>query len=484
MKEEYQSFNYHTHTKRCSHASIYEDTEYLYYARTNGINAVGFSCHVPFNPLRFPDIKSRMVYSDIDEYISSINKLKKDNPDMCILCGFECEYYPEIEEYLGSLRNKVDYLIMGEHFVNGINPNTKDYPLIYADMVVKGIESGLFDIIAHPDIFIRNRSNLSIEDKEVFDLNTIKAGIMIGEKAKEYGIPLELNVKYTIELGSEVIPFWQEISKLNTKVLFGLDAHDPKEFNEFHKKRVEVLSKLNMKFNFVNKNYNPIVARLQNQKLSLNYQIRQSKVDSIYTWYASDVLSGVLDSVTKYENINEVRYFINEGLSKEQEKKTMESSKKDEESFNRIDTINKKDCSNIEKSYLLSRVRDELGSTNRVLSNVNSLINDIKSYVSSALDMGVNNSEELFDVVLKLVELKYSNNQSKKRYISMYLDNLENSLGGVSNSSKLVKVNPSFGEFSEEDNVWNGFVSKLSLILFITFFIGFGVGVAYILMGI
>ena len=32
MNESYQNFNYHTHTKRCSHAGNYEDAEYVYYA--------------------------------------------------------------------------------------------------------------------------------------------------------------------------------------------------------------------------------------------------------------------------------------------------------------------------------------------------------------------------------------------------------------------------------------------------------------------
>ena len=66
MNESYQNFNYHTHTKRCSHAGNYEDAEYVYYARLNGISTVGFTDHVPFNPIKVPDTKSRMVYSEVD----------------------------------------------------------------------------------------------------------------------------------------------------------------------------------------------------------------------------------------------------------------------------------------------------------------------------------------------------------------------------------------------------------------------------------
>ena len=53
-------------------------------------------------------------------------------------------------------------MILGEHFViNGIHKvsekNNPDYPIQYAKMVVKAIDSGIFDIVAHPDIFMKSR---------------------------------------------------------------------------------------------------------------------------------------------------------------------------------------------------------------------------------------------------------------------------------------------------------------------------------------
>lgn len=482
MNESYQNFNYHTHTKRCSHAGNYEDAEYIYYARMNGISTVGFTDHVPFNPIKLPDIKSRMVYSDVDEYISSINSLKQSNPDMCILCGFEAEYYPEIEGFLGELRSRVDYMIMGEHFVEGVDArNNKDYPLIYADMVVKGIESGIFDIIAHPDIFIRNRKSIASEEEmRVFDENTIRAGKIIASKAKEYNIPLELNVKYSLELGRDVIPFWEQVSQTNTKVLFGLDAHDPKMFNEFYLKRQILLNMLNMKFNFVNKDYNPIVARLQNQKLNLSYQIRQSKALCVQTSYTSKLLESIFDRIPKFESTEEVSYYLNEHLTKELDEIAKEGTKKDENSFSRIEELSSSNSDAYLKSYLLRRVKMELATTNQVIASQINLVNTIKKCIDNAFLMGASNKEEVIDIVTKLIELTYTKNASRKRVISEYLESIENNLGGKSTGSKLVKINP-LGNTSEREeyNKWNGFVSKFSLVLLVTFLVGFGVGIAY-----
>jgi hypothetical protein len=82
------------------------------------------------------------------------------------------------ETFLREMREKVDYMILGQHFVkNGMqmvsrkgNPN---YPLEYAEMVCQGLDSGLFDIVAHPDCFMEFRDTISDEDKAyIMDMST------------------------------------------------------------------------------------------------------------------------------------------------------------------------------------------------------------------------------------------------------------------------------------------------------------------------
>lgn len=125
----------------------------------------------------------------------------------------------------------------------------------------------------------------------------------------------------------------------------------------------------------------------------------------------------------------------------------------------------------------------ELATTNQVIASQINLVNTIKKSIDNAFLMGASSKEEVMDIVTKLIELTYTKNTSKKRVISEYLESLENNLGGKSTGSKLVKINQ-LGNTSEREeyNKWNGFVSKFSLLLLVTFLIGFGVGIAYMLV--
>ena len=198
-KEKSQDFNYHTHTYRSGHSEYVRDEGILESARQAGISMLGFSEHVPNTGLELPDEDHRMLRSEVDDYIESINKLKKENPDMTILVGFEAEFDPMKEGILEETKEKTDYMILGQHFIKkGMqmvsqkgNPN---YPLEYAEMVCKGIESGLFDIVAHPDYFMSLRDTISGDNQAIYEENCIKATHMICQKAEEIGIPLEINL--------------------------------------------------------------------------------------------------------------------------------------------------------------------------------------------------------------------------------------------------------------------------------------------------
>ena len=194
-----KSYNYHTHTKRCGHASDAEDQEYVDAARDAGITTLGFSDHIPNTDVEYEEEDKRMHISETDDYLSSIEELREANPDMEILSGYEAEYDPSKAAYLSEMRDKVDYMILGQHFVrDGLNktdPNTVNYPIEYAKSICKGIETGLFDIVAHPDFFFREREALQTEEeKQQFDKNAKEASMMICESAKEMGIPVELNL--------------------------------------------------------------------------------------------------------------------------------------------------------------------------------------------------------------------------------------------------------------------------------------------------
>ena len=282
-----QNFNYHTHTYRSGHSDYTSDEELVLAAKEMKISMLGFTEHIPNPPLLFPDEDKQMLFSETSEYISSINALKESHPDMKILTGFEVEYDPTRESYLFDMGEKVDYMILGQHFVmsglNKIDPCTPDYPLKYAEMLCKGISSGLFDIVAHPDFFMRYRD--WVEPKTAIDefmKNAVIASRMICEKARNMGIPIEINLSQASSNrvhsdGNYHYPhplFWQEAAKVEgLQVIRGIDAHKPKAFKRAGSAE-ELVTNIEMMVadKIIYYGYDPVVARKNNIKLQAAYE--------------------------------------------------------------------------------------------------------------------------------------------------------------------------------------------------------------------
>ena len=80
-KEKYQfndnlKFNYHIHTYRSGHSDYMSDEEMLLEARNAGFTSLGFSEHIPFTFYEIPQEGIQMLPSEVDDYLTSINKLK------------------------------------------------------------------------------------------------------------------------------------------------------------------------------------------------------------------------------------------------------------------------------------------------------------------------------------------------------------------------------------------------------------------------
>ena len=67
-------YNYHTHTRRCGHASG-DDEEYVLAAIKAGYKVLGFSDHAPYR--NYPHKGSHMDIEDFAGYIESIHSLKE-----------------------------------------------------------------------------------------------------------------------------------------------------------------------------------------------------------------------------------------------------------------------------------------------------------------------------------------------------------------------------------------------------------------------
>ncbi len=221
-------YNYHTHTKRCSHATG-EDEEYILRAIEGGVRHMGFSEHAP---LKLPDGTEhyyRLQVADMEDYFSTLKALREKYKEQIeISIGFEMEYYAEyFDEMLKLARDSgAEYLILGQHQIC-LTPDyihsykvTDDPQLLvrFVDATVAAMRTGVFSYVAHPDI-IRFEG-----DEELYRRQMRRICL----ESLELDIPLELNFLGIRE--GRAYPnmrFWQIAGEVGAPVTFGFDAHFP-----------------------------------------------------------------------------------------------------------------------------------------------------------------------------------------------------------------------------------------------------------------
>lgn len=228
--------NFHTHTARCQHA-VGTDEAYVEAAIAAGFDLLGFADHAPWpfasgfvSPIRMP-------MSAFEDYVTSIRHLQaRYQGQIDIRLGLESEYFPRYHDHLLRMRDRgISYYILGNHYADSEEENpyvgsecrTDDGVLRYAESAVRGMRTGLFCYLAHPDLFMRHRTDdeMSRACEEATD--------MICQCALEMHMPLEYNLLGLLNQmeghsrGYPSTPFWQRAKKWHNPVILGVDAHDP-----------------------------------------------------------------------------------------------------------------------------------------------------------------------------------------------------------------------------------------------------------------
>lgn len=211
------------HTCRCGHASDETDEDYVKKAVELGADSITFTDHAPFPKDPFTN---RMKYSQLDEYIASLKCLKNKYAGRIeVQIGLEIEYLPFYRSYYEELRaNKdIEIMMLGQHHFEvsrGIysymcDVKTTEYIGLFKAMC-DGIDTGLFNVVAHPDRAFRRQKSWTAEmatySKKLID-GAIKAGMRI---EKNYS-SMKKNGQYWNE-------FWSMVPA-NAAVVYGCDAH-------------------------------------------------------------------------------------------------------------------------------------------------------------------------------------------------------------------------------------------------------------------
>ena len=401
-------FNYHTHTKRCGHASDNSDRDYIEAARRAGLKSIGFSDHIPFTDIEFLDLQNRMALSLVDEYITSIESLKKENPDIEILSGFEAEYDPAKKEFLSMMREKVDYMILGQHFVrDGLEKisrsNNPNYPLQYAKSVCEALDSGIFDMVAHPDIFMSFIATIdSFDEREVFYKNALEASRMICQKAKDLDIPLELNLGGLDSTAGYPFPaFWEIASEVGVKTIIGADAHNPMKIESMKEDQEKLKDRLgNIDLNIVDMDYNPKKARENNIRLHTAFLKTKSESMSYGTYLSLQIVSKIIDSLKDVSDIKEISSLVVEKI---------DQIAKDQDLESQLESIsNNQNISNQEKAEKLADIKEKMQDPNfiEVLSKRQKILQKLSETVSESIFVGCQTKEDILSHVKNHMEGK------------------------------------------------------------------------------
>jgi histidinol-phosphatase (PHP family) len=228
--------DYHMHTPLCRHA-VGEPTDYAARAVKLGFAEIGFSDHNPMVRDDFDDWHMRI--SELDAYVESVEKARRNHPQLAIKLAMEVDYLPGHEDWIRELagRHPWDYLIGSVHYVSDSwdldNPKKvfewkKRDPYevwsVYFDRLTQAADSGLFEIIGHTDLPKKFCFYPSQDCQPMFE-RLLRA-------ARNKEMALELNTAGLRKDCREIYPSRKIVElafRAGVPITFASDAHAPEE---------------------------------------------------------------------------------------------------------------------------------------------------------------------------------------------------------------------------------------------------------------
>lgn len=228
--------DYHSHTPLCKHACGTPEG-YVAAAIAAGLTEYGISDHAPASPEPFDDW--RMLEREIPEYLEWIASAKTAAADnLPIRAGLECDWLAGGEAWIDHLANlhPWDYLIGSVHYLGSwdfdnpkwlgkwaqcdVDAAWTEYWKTYIAMA----ESGLFDILGHPDL-IKKFAHHPPGDLDRFYEPAIDA-------IASSGAVIELNTAGLHKPCAEAYPaprFLELAASAGIGLVISSDAHNPEE---------------------------------------------------------------------------------------------------------------------------------------------------------------------------------------------------------------------------------------------------------------
>jgi histidinol-phosphatase (PHP family) len=224
----------HIHTHRCRHATG-TPAQYIAAAEAAGISTVAFTDHLPM--LDGSDTDYAMSWAELPDYVSDIRALQgRTAPE--VLLGIEADWDPgEADALRDALaRHDFDIVLGSVHFVDGWafdDPRltgryaTTDIDALwrsYFASLEEAATSGLFDVMAHPDLVKKFGYLPTFDPREIFE--------SAAQAFAAAGVAVEVNSAGLRKPCAELYPspaFLAACRRAGVPATMGSDAHAPLE---------------------------------------------------------------------------------------------------------------------------------------------------------------------------------------------------------------------------------------------------------------
>ncbi len=158
------SKDFHIHESYSSDAPLATPEKYCRVAERRGFDEICFTTHLI---LTGPDVQHGISPEKIPSYLRDI-EAAQENTEVTLKAGLEIDWFPEVEREIEEILGEypLDYALGALHYVRGIDIGSRrqspafflgkelaDALDIYFEEWGKAAESGLFDVLAHPDYF-------------------------------------------------------------------------------------------------------------------------------------------------------------------------------------------------------------------------------------------------------------------------------------------------------------------------------------------
>jgi histidinol-phosphatase (PHP family) len=247
--------DFHIHTALCRHASG-EMHEYVEQAIALGLKEIAFTDHIPL-PNGF-DWKHRMDEKQLEGYVNAVQALQATYPQIKIRLGIEADFYDGFENYLErTIRTyPFEVIILSVHFIRDWPEGNwvfhyhfphKNIGQIYSEYLqalLRGIQTGLFNVVGHLDL-IKREGHPLLKHNETEVRQVLKA-------AAQAGMAVEINTSGLRKAIGEPYPhasLWPLIAEYDLPVTLGSDAHAPEQVGFAFSRVVEDLARIpNLKY--------------------------------------------------------------------------------------------------------------------------------------------------------------------------------------------------------------------------------------------